>query len=127
MHRKEKGEMAMPSGISMKRSLLYGLAAILHSTYCAQASAVLACQDADDEDLPLQVATATIGWDSSTWMPALEPHPAVTSFLQHSALLAGAGLSALLTLKLTSKPWTAWLPYPATIAAFTAELWYLMG
>ncbi|DBB11723.1 TPA: hypothetical protein ACH3X3_005889 [Trebouxia sp. C0006] len=75
----------------------------------------------------LPIATATIGWDSSTWMPALEPHPAVISFLQHSTLLAGAGLSALLTLKLTSKPWTTWLPYPATIAAFTAELWYLMG
>lgn len=75
----------------------------------------------------LPIATATIGWDSSTWMPAFEPHPAVTSFLQHSALLAGAGLSALLTLKLTSKPWTTWLPYPATIAAFSAELWYLLG
>lgn len=100
---------------------------ILHSSSCAQASAVLACQDADDEELSLQIATATIGWDSSTWMPALEPHPVVISFLQHSTLLAGAGLSALLTLKLTSKPWTTWLPYPATIAAFTAELWYLMG
>lgn len=74
----------------------------------------------------VQRVTATVGWDSSTWMPAFEPHPAVTSFLQHSTLLAGAALSALLTLKLTSKPWTAWLSYPATIAAFTAELWYLM-
>lgn len=75
----------------------------------------------------LPIATATIGWDSSTWLPAFEPHPAVTSFLQHSTLLAGAGLSALLTLKLTSKPWTTWLLYPATVTAFTAELWYLMG
>ncbi|KAL0019848.1 hypothetical protein WJX79_006536 [Trebouxia sp. C0005] len=39
----------------------------------------------------LPIATATIGWDSSTWMPTLEPHPAVISFLQHSTLLAGAG------------------------------------
>ncbi|KAL3157783.1 hypothetical protein ABBQ32_012207 [Trebouxia sp. C0010 RCD-2024] len=70
--------------------------------------------------------TATVGWDSSAWMPSFEPHPAVTAFLQHSTLLAGAGLSALLTLKLTSKPWTAWVAYPATIAACTAELWYLM-
>ena len=75
----------------------------------------------------LQIATATVGWNTASWMPAAQPHPEVVSFLQHTTLLAGAGLSALLTLKLTSKPWTAWLPYPATIAVFTAELWYLMA
>ena len=74
----------------------------------------------------MQIATATIGWNTDAWMPALEPHPAVISFLQHATLLAGTGLSALMTLKLTAKPWTAWLPYAATMAAFAAELWYLL-
>ncbi len=46
--------------------------------------------------------------------------------LQGTTLLAGAALSLLLTRKLAARPWAALVPQVAGVAAFSAELWYLI-
>jgi hypothetical protein len=46
--------------------------------------------------------------------------------LQGTVLLAGAGLSLLLTRKIGSRPWLVLTPQCCTILGFTAELWYLL-
>ena len=51
---------------------------------------------------------------------------ALGSRSQGTTLLAGAGLSLLLTRKVGARPWRDLTPQCALIAAFTAELWWLI-
>jgi hypothetical protein len=73
----------------------------------------------------LPVAARTFG-ASGDGLPVLVADHAVTSFLQGSTLLLGAGLSVLLTRKIGQKPWVVVAPQALTILGMTAELWYLI-
>ncbi len=52
--------------------------------------------------------------------------PAVIAFLQGATLLAGAGLSLVLTRMLGARPWPRLWPQCGAIALFSAELWVLL-
>eukprot|EP00879_Flechtneria_rotunda_P013356 GHRR01013946.1.p1 GENE.GHRR01013946.1~~GHRR01013946.1.p1 ORF type:complete len:902 (+),score=300.53 GHRR01013946.1:340-3045(+) len=71
-------------------------------------------------------ATAATFGLQSEGLPVLVANHAVTEFLQGSVLLAGAGLSLLLTRKIGARPWRLLLPQCLAIMGFTAELWYLI-
>jgi enoyl-CoA hydratase/carnithine racemase len=59
-------------------------------------------------------------------LPSAEAPQDVIAFLQGTALLAGAGLSLLLSKRIATQPWSALRPQAACIALFTAELWHLI-
>lgn len=73
----------------------------------------------------LPVTAETFG-ASGAGLPVLVAAHPVTTFLQATALLAGSGLSLLLTRKIGQKPWLVLTPQCMTILGFTAELWYLI-
>ncbi|GAB4815576.1 hypothetical protein N2152v2_002622 [Parachlorella kessleri] len=75
----------------------------------------------------LPVTAATFGLDGE-WLPAVQAHPAVTSFLQGATLLLGCTLSLLLTVKIGGgrHPWRRQAHQLGLIVLLTAELWSLI-
>ena len=75
----------------------------------------------------IQVTAATFGLDGE-WLPAVQAHPAVTSFLQVATLLLGCTLSLLLTVKIGGgrHPWRRQAHQLGLIVLLTAELWSLI-
>ncbi|KAK9837134.1 hypothetical protein WJX81_005394 [Elliptochloris bilobata] len=70
----------------------------------------------------LPVMGTTVGLKAE----ATRDWPVLVADHHGGTLLAGAALSLLLTRKLAARPWAVLLPQVAGIAAFTAELWYLI-
>ena len=60
-------------------------------------------------------------------VPSLAANPAVIDFLQGTTLLAGLGMGAGITLRYAwRRPYYAWAPQVAVMAAATVELWALI-
>ncbi|KIY96444.1 hypothetical protein MNEG_11520, partial [Monoraphidium neglectum] len=75
----------------------------------------------------LPAAAKTVHLDQfAAALPIIEADPAVVAFVQGVTLLAGAGLSLVLTRRLAQKPWASVAPQCAAVALFTAELWHVI-
>lgn len=73
----------------------------------------------------LPVSAATVGL-SLPHLPVLVAHPAVVTFLQGTALLAGALLSVILTQKIARQPLRLLLPQHLSTVTLMGTFWWLV-